>query len=192
MTFGIFFTGMPICYMCSNDWQYDKEKLMSEPHLYKIGLKNQCFSNMIFARWYFYAIWQSILLVYLSFYTFQETSFGFSTTLDTDSYNEGCIMDSLDLTGVSIMQALIMVVNFKLISSSFNHTFGSLFWQLGSIISFYLMFIILSRFEYFDSPLFGVFNILMHYRTYYLLLFIFVVGYVLVDSVCEGINHLLE
>ena len=48
---------MPVCWFCTFDWQYTKEKLLSDPYLYRIGLKNQCFNSFIFWRWYLYAVW---------------------------------------------------------------------------------------------------------------------------------------
>mmetsp|Transcript_11553 Transcript_11553/g.17428 ORF Transcript_11553/g.17428 Transcript_11553/m.17428 type:complete len:122 (+) Transcript_11553:2951-3316(+) len=68
--YNVFFTGMPICWFCTFDWQFTKEKFLAEPHLYRIGLKNQCFNSFIFWRWYFYAVWQSAAILFLSFMTF--------------------------------------------------------------------------------------------------------------------------
>lgn len=55
--YNVVFTGMPVCWFAVYDWQYSKQTLLDNPGLYKIGLKNKCFSRFIFARWYFYATW---------------------------------------------------------------------------------------------------------------------------------------
>jgi hypothetical protein len=60
-------------YAC-NDWEYPKESYLSNPRLYEIGLQNQCFNPRIFWTHYFYAIWHGFLLLYLSFYTLDESS----------------------------------------------------------------------------------------------------------------------
>jgi phospholipid-transporting ATPase len=44
----IVFTSVPILWWSTCDLQYDKEKLVTVPSLYQIGLKNQCFSTKVF------------------------------------------------------------------------------------------------------------------------------------------------
>ena len=113
--------------------------------------------------------------------------------MDKDSYNKGSIMDSLELTGVSIMHAMVILVNFKIITSTYQHDFGSVFWQLGSVSMFYIAFFTFSRWEWFvTEELFGIFRLLMTYITNYFLLVLFFIGYVLVDAGVEGINRLIE
>ena len=56
-TYNVIFTGMPICWFAVFDWQFKKKVFLENPSLYKIGLKNRCFNNFVFWRWYFYAIW---------------------------------------------------------------------------------------------------------------------------------------
>ena len=65
------FTGMPVIWFSTFDWEHPKEKLLSDPYLYKIGLKNYCFNKFMFARWLFYAVWQSAMILMLSFYTLE-------------------------------------------------------------------------------------------------------------------------
>lgn len=55
--YNVLFTGMPVCWFCTFDWQHTKEQLLSNPFYYRIGLKNQCFNSFNFIRWYFYAAW---------------------------------------------------------------------------------------------------------------------------------------
>lgn len=72
--YNIFFTGLPIMWYACNDWEYPKESYLSNPLLYDIGLENTYFNPRIFWTYYFYAIWHGFLLLYLSFYTLDESS----------------------------------------------------------------------------------------------------------------------
>lgn len=76
-TYNLVFTGMPICWFAVFDWQYKKEVFLADPSLYKIGLKNKCFSRFIFWRWYLYATWQSFAIMLFSLEVLDyTTSFG--------------------------------------------------------------------------------------------------------------------
>ena len=55
--FNIFFTGMPVCWYCTYDFAYSKDRFLHDPSLYKIGLKNKCFNRFVFWQWYTYGIW---------------------------------------------------------------------------------------------------------------------------------------
>lgn len=55
--YNVVFTGLPVCWFCTFDWQFTKEMLLANPALYRIGPRNLCFNNFIFWRWYFYAVW---------------------------------------------------------------------------------------------------------------------------------------
>lgn len=53
-SYNLFFTGIPICWYATYDYQHTKEKLLSDSSLYKIGLNNTCFNSYLF--WYQYII----------------------------------------------------------------------------------------------------------------------------------------
>jgi len=44
-SFNVFFTGFPIGWFSVMDYEHSKEKLLSDPGLYRIGLKNYCFNS---------------------------------------------------------------------------------------------------------------------------------------------------
>mmetsp|Transcript_41345 Transcript_41345/g.62988 ORF Transcript_41345/g.62988 Transcript_41345/m.62988 type:complete len:160 (-) Transcript_41345:132-611(-) len=71
--YNIMFTGMPICWFCTFDWEYSKKKLLAQPALYEIGLKDKCFNPYVFWFWYFSAMWQGAVLLFLTFYTLDES-----------------------------------------------------------------------------------------------------------------------
>jgi phospholipid-transporting ATPase len=65
--YNVIFTGMPIIWFAVFDWEYPKEEFMKHPRHYKIGLENIFFNSYVFWRWFFYAVWQGSLLLFLSF-----------------------------------------------------------------------------------------------------------------------------
>jgi hypothetical protein len=99
------------------------------------------FNPTIFWRWFFYAVWQGALLMGISFYTF-----------DTSIENHGQ-MGGLTLDGNFIFAALVIIVNVKVLISSFQYTGLQIFFIAGSIISFFIVF---TGFSYWiDTSVYG-------------------------------------
>ena len=65
--YNLMFTGVPIMWFACYDWEYSKETLLSRPKLYRIGIEDVYFNRTVFWRWFFYAVWQSVLITILSF-----------------------------------------------------------------------------------------------------------------------------
>ena len=179
--YNIFFTGFPIGWYCLFDWQHPKEKFLSDPYLYRIGLRNQCFNGVVFWRWYLYAVWQSAVILYLSFVTFNE-----STGI---AYNGDNIGDSLDYTGSFIIMSIVILVNTKIFISTHTHTFWSVLWQVGSVGWYFAIFLALNYTP--ASDLRGVLGIVVGYSNNYIILFLFMSGFILVDSGLQWINEVI-
>lgn len=131
-TYNLVFTGMPICWFAVFDWQFKKEVFLRDPSLYKIGLKNKCFSSFIFWRWYFYATWQSLCIMIFSLMIMDySTSFGIHLTdifKENPDLSAGVIQGSIWIDGTYILQAIILLVTVKLIVSTTTHTIWSFFF----------------------------------------------------------------
>jgi phospholipid-translocating ATPase len=63
-------TAIPIIWFAVFDQEHEKETFLATPRLYKIGMDDVFFNTAAFWRWFFYAVWQGILLVYIVFFTF--------------------------------------------------------------------------------------------------------------------------
>ena len=61
--FNTIFTTLPIVWWATMDFQHPKEKLLSEPILYKPGMLNIHFNKATFFRWLLIALLQSVVLV---------------------------------------------------------------------------------------------------------------------------------
>ena len=64
--YNVMFTALPIMWFAIFDWEHDKEKFLTQPKLYRIGLDNVFFNKFIFWRWFFYAVWQGMFLLAIS------------------------------------------------------------------------------------------------------------------------------
>ena len=53
--FNPLFTSLPIVWWATNDLEHPKELLLTNPSLYKYGIRNLHFNKKIFLRWLFYA-----------------------------------------------------------------------------------------------------------------------------------------
>jgi hypothetical protein len=83
-----------------------------------------------------------------------------------------------------------VLVNVKIFISTHTHTFWSVFWQLGSIILFYCAFLALDLIP--NSGLQGVLDVLLSYVTNYVILFLFMSGFILVDLGLNYINDVIQ
>ena len=100
-SYNIFFTGMPICWYCTFDWEHSKIKLLANPHLYDIGLQDKCFNPVVFWFWYFSAVWQGAVLLFLTFSTLSWSE-SEELSLIGPVHSKMTISGSLNLNGVFI------------------------------------------------------------------------------------------
>jgi magnesium-transporting ATPase (P-type) len=118
---------------------------MKHPELYEIGLKNTEFSTFVFWESFIVGLIQSTLLLIITFETMDgQAGYTFDSMGRTDDEGMRPINGSLFLNGMFIYQAIVVIVNVKIFIHSSNHTWLSLFFQLGSILVFYLGYAILS------------------------------------------------
>lgn len=111
------------------DQEHEKSELMSKPKLYKIGLKNLCFSTWIFWRWILYGFTMSAFVFFLSFFTFSE-----SQSIESGNYGD------LWLHGVFAYGAVVILANMTLLYGSSSHTFYSLAILGSSVGAFFVIF----------------------------------------------------
>ena len=109
-----------------------------------------------------------------------DESGGLSYLQKDNQTNEKSLSGSLDLIGVFIFQAIVWLVNVKIIVLSHTHSLLSLFWQLGSIYMFYLMYWYLSNYNT-TSDLYETIWLLLSFQTQYILLFLFATAYILIE-----------
>ena len=133
--FNIVFTSWPIMYFSLFDFQHPKEDFLANHQLYRIGLKNQCFNKWIFWRWIIYAILQGALALFVCIYTINivDDLHGISSTLFVD--------------GQLVYLGVVVLVNIKILTSTSNYTFYSIFFTTCSVLFFVVFFFIVSQFS---------------------------------------------
>jgi magnesium-transporting ATPase (P-type) len=166
--YNVIFTGLPIVYFAVQDWEYPKQMLLDNPKKYKIGLLDIYFNPLVFWRWFIYGMWQGTLLLILGFYTLAESA---------NSSGQG---GSLEVDGMFVFGAVVIIVNLKVMISSAVWDFLAVFFMLGSIVSFFICFWGLSSIKAYY--MYGVYQqILLIPETYVSFVF-FGFSYILVDA----------
>jgi hypothetical protein len=96
------------------------------------------FNAWVFWRWFFYAVWQGTLLCFLAIYTLD-------TSISTNGML-GCLIND----GNFIFGTIVVVVNLKVLVSSYQYSFVSVAAAFTGIISFFIIFSWLSLWANYD------------------------------------------
>mmetsp|Transcript_87607 Transcript_87607/g.120752 ORF Transcript_87607/g.120752 Transcript_87607/m.120752 type:complete len:176 (-) Transcript_87607:616-1143(-) len=126
--YNVSFTGLPIIWFAVFDLEYDRKTLLSKPKLYRIGIKDVHFNPYVFWRWFGYGCWQGTLLLFLAFYE-----------LDSAPLIDGKI-GGLLVDGGYVFTVVVVLVNIKVLVSTYIFTGWENFFIWGSVISYYLCF----------------------------------------------------
>ena len=124
--YNLVFTAMPVMWFAVFDQEYEKEVFLRSPNLYIIGLKDSYFNKYVFWRWFTFAWIEGMLLMACSFILRQG---------------------GLNLDGNQVFAAVVVCVNVKIMFISYQFTFFSLFWAVGSILLFFGLFDWFSKIE---------------------------------------------
>lgn len=122
--YNIVFTAFPIIWFAVFDEQHPKEKLMTVSKYYKVGLLSKYyaitnhldenFSRGKFWRWVFYGAAQGAFVMCLTTYTIEGADC---------SYDENGQPSNQAVTGILVYGLIVIVANFKLMSSTNVHSF---------------------------------------------------------------------
>jgi len=172
-------TAIPIIWFAVFDWEQQKQVFLDNPKYYAIGMHDVFFNHAAFARWFTYAVWQGILLVWLVFFTF----------------NEGTIQNGqltgIALDGTFVFYAIVWVVNVKVMISSFEVTFWMLFWIFLSILMWYMSYLLFS-FAFMSTNIYGLMQETFVMSQNYLVLVFFVFCYIIIDEGLQTVNSMVR
>lgn len=166
-TYNLIFTSWPIMYFALFDYEYTREELLKKPYLYKIGLQNKNFSNLVFWRWVFYGIWQGYLLMYVCFRALNNNA-------DVNAKYGG-----LDIEGTFTFIMVVVVVNVKILMSTHLYTFWSFFFSIGSTLIAVLVWYLLNLWP--ADQLFGTFTHIWDFSSFYFGTVFIASGIIMVD-----------
>lgn len=146
--YNTFFTAIPIIWFSSQDWQFVKEELLTNPNCYEIGIQDQLFNPVNFWTNYCSALVHGGLMLWLTFFTFDEASGEIVWIAENGEKSvEGTISGSINLNGVFIFQAIVCLVNLKILIKMNHYDCFGVFWILGSIGLFYICFYWLNSYK---------------------------------------------
>ena len=109
------------------DMSNTKQKFINDPSLYKIGLKNECFSTKVFFENIFNAIINGFFLFLFCFYAEDGN-------VVTPAGKNGWFW----VDGTMVYGAVVMIVNLKMVHMTNTHNWLSTFLIVGSIVIFWL------------------------------------------------------
>jgi len=93
--------------------------------------------------------------------------------------NMKTISGSLVVNGIFVFEAIVVLVNIKLLIQTYTHTIGSIIIQLGCIGVFYLSFFLLNLWD--KSGIYRLMPVLFSFTNQFVLLFFFITGYILIE-----------
>lgn len=139
---------MPIIIYATLDLEFNPIILQNNKiNYYLPGIKHQLFNKIVFWKWFFLGFLEAALLLLNSVYTISDNF------VNDDGHN----MNFWGL-GFMVYGLVVVLVNFKVLIISFDHTFLSMFFNIGSILLYIVFFLMLSGIE--SSEAFNVFNVL--------------------------------
>ncbi|CAD8165511.1 unnamed protein product [Paramecium octaurelia] len=164
--FNVFFTSLPIIlyalfdekYPNSNYMQLVQDKsnfLESRPDIYREYLTKPIFNLVSFWKQFLWGLLQSILLMIISFYAFEPVS----------PHIHGQNSTYLE-AGMTIMSAVVIIVNFKVLLLHNTNYPIIVYINIGSTTCFILLFLLFSQYPFFES--FDLFQRLYECFNYYM------------------------
>ena len=128
--FNIIFTCFPIAWFGIYDKEVSYDILMEDSRYYTQGIINKLFHNKRFWKWVFYGILQALFVFIYSFPTCEYISNGH--------------LHDLGSQGSIAYSSIVLITNFKILTTTNSHTFISLGFFLFSILSYYLILWLMS------------------------------------------------
>ena len=136
MQYSSAFTAAPIVEYSMLDIQYDKERFMQDPQLYRIGIENRCFNTKTFWGWFIYGLYHSVIVFYLCFYCQEQSPF----------------TGSIWLSGNLVMGGVVLLVNMKILDRYYLYAVRPIIPIGISILLFVLLFL-LTNTVFWDNPI---------------------------------------
>jgi magnesium-transporting ATPase (P-type) len=102
---------------------------LSNPKLYSIGIKNECFNTYIYWRWITYACVQALILLITIYIPFEKS------ISNKDGNTSG-----LWMSGAVVYAGVVITANVKLLNSFSSYAFWGEFLVALSIASYFICF----------------------------------------------------
>ncbi len=173
--YNIAFAAYPIIWFGIYDQQFKDTTFMNNPHYYRQGIYGKLFGYKRFWKWIFYGFSQAIVLYIFTF------------KMVLQPYNLNGDTQDLKLAGTICYSAVVIIVNVKVIQTTYNYTFIGFFLVLISVVSYYVFVFFMSKYPNFYN--FGNFDKMVYQNVYYLKMFCIILICIAMDL---GINMVIK
>lgn len=156
--FNVFFASMPIMIYSILDTQYDYEILHeNQLNYYQQGLKYELFNTKVFWFWMATAIYQSVIMTFFSYYI-----------LESSFVNEEGQTLSFFVSGAMVFGLVVVVSNIKVFLISYEHSIGTVFFNLGSQVFYMVCLIAITHIDYRGGQIFLELKTIMSSASFHL------------------------
>ena len=150
--FNMTFASVPILIYAVFDREYSDETLLKYPHFYMDGPNNIHFYSGKYWSWFWVAFLNGLIVLASTFFTFGN-----------EAVNDSGWTSHFWVTGNAVLQAVVYVVNFKILIFSTQYSILLVASVIASILCFYLVHYIFNLFV--SNELFGSF-LVYHFDSY--------------------------
>ena len=164
--FNIVFSSIPIIWFGIYDKEVRYTILYIDPRYYIQGIVNKLFHSTRFWKWVIYGMIQGYIIYLISFYC--------NNTNDSGGY-----LQDLFSTGSVVYSAIVLIVNISILLSTNTHSFISISLFTITILSYYIVVMIMSRYYKFDN--FNNDHILFYNPWFYLSSILIIVLALIID-----------
>ena len=180
MAYNTLFTALPVIWFATNDFEHSKERLLSDPELYKFGPRQLHLNLKIYLREIAYGFLQAGLILYFSF-----------NVLNRKSSNADGFYGSLVDAGDFVLANAVFVANVKILVASYEISGGILITVLLSILGYIVSAAIVSETGLFiDTEFYLNQHKLGTFPAVYFALFLFLTSFALIDRALENLRKI--
>ena len=133
-------TALPIVWFATMDFEYDKKQLLSDPTLYKYGMRNLLFNYKILGKEIGYGFLQALAIMGYGLYT-----------MNTGSQSTHGMFAGYDEAGSFIFLTLVIVVNIRVLISAYAIDMYMILIQILCFVMYVIVALGVNWVFYFDD-----------------------------------------
>ena len=178
MAYNTFFTALPVIWFATNDFEHTKERLLTDPELYKAGPRQLHLNLKIYLREIIYGFGQAGLILYFSF-----------NAMNRNSSNADGFYASMVDAGDFVMACAVLVANVKILVAAFQVSLGMVLTIFLSVAGYVVSEAIVSETGMFkDTEFYLNMRKLATFPSCYFALFLFLTSFALIDRALENLR----
>ena len=174
------FSSLPVIWFATNDFEHSKERLLSDPEVYKPGPRQLHLNFKIYLREIIYGFSQAGIILYFSF-----------NTMNRNSSNADGFYASMVDAGDFVMACAVLVANVKILVAAYQISLGITITVLLSVTGYIIATVIVSETGMFkDTEFYLNMSKLATFPSCYFALFFFLTSFALIDRALENLRKI--